>query len=115
MGSFGATEQGWFFVGGIAVFVLIQIAGLIKTAAGRPDGSKELIQAEKVLARHKMSAHSYIPTIGIDDIELRDALDRVAMSGKVIVHADGQVVGRLLPKSDTKGETRLRLIVDNTK
>jgi len=115
MGSFGATEQLWFFAGGIAVFILIQIAGLIKTVAGRPSGMKELKQAEEVLARHKMSVYSYIPTIGMDDTELRDALDLAAMHGKVILNADGQVVGRLLPKPESNVETRLRLIVDNTK
>lgn len=115
MGDFTAHEQAWFFAGALTVFCLMQIAGLIKSLAGRPTGKKELERAENVLARHKLSAFWYMPTIGVDDPELREALDRIAMHGKVILDADNRLVGRLLPKPESERGPRLRLVVDNTK
>lgn len=70
-------------------------------------------EAEKVLAAHGMSTHSYLATVGIEEEDLRAALDRFAFTGHIILDRQGNVIGKLLPK--IKKGPHLRLVVDNSK
>ncbi|GAB0154558.1 hypothetical protein MnBA_39580 [Marinobacterium sp. BA1] len=82
----------------------------------RSKESLEKAEAEKILSCHGMSAHIYMPGFGVDDQHLRQALEKMAYTGRIVLDDDGHVVGRVMPKL-VKGSTgaRLRLVVDNTK
>ena len=78
--------------------------------------SQEQAEAEKILSAHGMSTHLYMPSLGVDDQNLREALDKAAYTGRIVLDDNGYVVGRVLPKL-VKGGTgpQLRLVVDNSK
>jgi len=69
--------------------------------------------AAKVLEAHGMSAYLYLASIGAKDTTLRNAIDRYAFTGYIILDRNGEVVGKLVPKV-VKGP-HLRLVVDNTR
>lgn len=77
------------------------------------DNRSVLEDAEKILSAHGLSAHLYLPGIGVDDPVLYGALDRIAFSGRIVVDQKGNVVGKLMPKIE-KGP-HFRLVVDNSK
>ena len=72
----------------------------------RAENNHAQADAEKVLAAHGLLAHAYLPTVGTEDAELRQALDQFALDRQ------GNVC-RLLPKAAK--EPHLCLVVDNSK
>lgn len=70
-------------------------------------------QAKDFIASRGYSAHIYFPSLGVEDPELRRALDRAAVGGRIIVDSKGAIVGNLLAPEEKKGP-QLRLVVDNT-
>ncbi|HFD88032.1 MAG TPA: hypothetical protein ENJ35_10200 [Gammaproteobacteria bacterium] len=78
----------------------------------RSQEQKKRRESELILEKHGMIAQRYLPTIGIENKEHREALERIALEGYIIIDAEGSVVGKLLPKASK--EPHLRLIVDNT-
>jgi hypothetical protein len=45
------------------------------------------------LKTHGLTPVLYIPTVGVEDADLRKALDEFAFSGQVILTSDGTVIG----------------------
>lgn len=80
----------------------------------RSSEAKRRLDAEKVLQKHGLVAHTYLASFGNEDAELRDALSAFDFTNKVMLNQSGQLVGRLLPKTQKSGPG-LRLVVDNTK
>ena len=80
----------------------------------RSSDAKRRSDAEKVLQRHGLVAHTYLASFANEAAELREALSAFDFTNKVILNQSGQLVGRLLPK-DQKSGPGLRLVVDNTK
>lgn len=80
------------------------------SAAHRASMSKE--QAQIILTKHGMNTELYMPSMGIDDGELRNALDILAPPVKVVLK-NGELIGRLCPKMVSSKQTKLRLVVDN--
>lgn len=78
----------------------------------RRDRDARIAEAHKVLARHGMDAHFYLAGFGAKDEELRQALHVIEATGKIVLDANGRVVGRVLP-TEVKGP-HLCLVVDNT-
>lgn len=79
----------------------------------RAEANARRDKAQQVLKARGMDSFTYLPSFGVDDPELREALAAFDYSGRVIVDRGGYMVGRLLPKVG-KPEG-LRLVVDNTK
>ena len=107
------SAQTWLMAGVIGGFVLSQVVDLIWAFNGKTFGRKELKEAEGIVMKRGYSAYTYLPSFGVDDNELGIALDKLAFGGKIILDANGNVVGRLLPK--VVSNPKLRLVVDNTK
>ena len=77
---------------------------------------REIANSNKVLAAHGMSAHLYVPSMGIDSRDLKSALEKSASSGKIVLDSDGRVIGKVLPNIvKGKNQPKLQLVVDNTK
>ena len=68
-------------------------------------------RAEVVIARHRLSVLLYLPSVGIDDTELRGALASPAFAGRIIVDRDGRIVGKVAGRLPQ--EPYLRLVVSN--
>lgn len=68
-------------------------------------------QSLKVLREHGLDSALYIGTDGVNDEELRNAIDDLTCSGYIIIDRDNNVIGRLRPKIECK--PTLRLIVSN--
>lgn len=69
-------------------------------------------EAAAVLKKRGLTPHLYLATLGVDDDELRDALDEFAFSGYIIMNAQDEVIGKICPKV-MKGP-HLRLVVSNS-
>jgi hypothetical protein len=83
----------------------------------RSEEDQERLRATRALEAHGLTAHMYIPSMGIEDEGLREVLDRVALGSTLILSADGVLIGRVLPNMVREGRKKayLRLVVDNTK
>lgn len=68
-------------------------------------------EAVAVLKKHGLSPQLYLATIGVDDDELRSALDEFAYSGHIIMNTKNEVIGRICPRV-VKGP-QLHLVVSN--
>lgn len=71
-------------------------------------------EADKVLRAHGMQAHVYLCSFGSEPGELRKALEFNDFSNRLVLDAEGNLIGRVLPTMKTQGPG-LRLVVDNTK
>jgi hypothetical protein len=77
----------------------------------RSQASQRRSEAVAVLKKHGLSPRLYLATIGVDDDELRNALDEFAYSGHIIINSKDEVVGKICPRV-VKGP-QLRLVVSN--
>jgi hypothetical protein len=68
-------------------------------------------EAAATLRRHGLFHQRYLPSVGIENDELRGALDTLAYSGYVVMDGDDRIIGKVLPRI-TKGP-HLRLVVSN--
>lgn len=68
-------------------------------------------KALAVLKKHGLSPQLYLSTIGVEDADLRSALDEFAYSGHIIINTKGEVIGKICPRV-VKGH-HLRLVVAN--
>ena len=76
---------------------------------------EDVKKAKELLERNGYSSHLYLPSIGVRDMELAQAMERVAHQGYVTLDRDGRMVGKVLPNLKKEKNTSLRLVVDNTK
>lgn len=79
----------------------------------RLDDEARIGEAQQILEKHGLDAFFYMPGVDAEDPKLRQALDVMEYTGRIVIDRKGNVVGRLMPKV-AKG-THLRLVVDNTK
>ena len=79
----------------------------------RGEDARRRKDAERVLQKHGMEAHTYLPSFSAEPGELRDALAAFDFTNQLVLDRDGRLVGRVLPKVQTQGPG-LRLVVDNT-
>ena len=98
--------------------ILLSTGAIFALAMDRLFGVWQRIQAAQrrseavaVLKRHGLSPQLYLATIGVDDAELRRALDEFAFSGHIIMNTEDEVVGMICPRV-VKGP-HLRLVVSN--
>lgn len=70
-------------------------------------------EAKQALKQHGLTPQLYLATINTEDVELRRALDVFAFSGHIITNSDGEVVGKLCPKAESRQRPYLRLVVSN--
>jgi len=77
----------------------------------RSQGNLKRSEALAVLKRHGLTPQLYLATIGVEDTELRNALDEFAFSGHIIMNNEDEVVGKICPRV-VKGP-HLRLVVSN--
>lgn len=75
----------------------------------------ERTEAERILSSRGMSSHIYLPSFGVEDEHLRQALEKVAYTGRIVLDDGGHVVGRVLPKVVKGAGPQLKLVVDNDK
>lgn len=82
----------------------------------RSKESGERSETDRILSNHGMSAYFYMPAIGVDDQELRRALEMAAFNGRIVLDKEGRVVGKIIPKVvKASAGPHLRLVVDNSK
>lgn len=77
----------------------------------RSQAAQRRSESVAVLKKHGLSPQLYLASIGIDDADLRRALDEFAYSGHIIMNAKDEVVGTICPRV-VKGP-HLRLVVSN--
>jgi hypothetical protein len=104
---FGMNELLWFGFGAVISAALDWAVSFWR----RRQEKQRRADAAAVLLRHRLTSHLYIATVGVDDAELRSALDTFAFTGHIITNAKGEVVGKLA-RPLAKGP-RLRLVVSN--
>ena len=63
--------------------------------------------AGAVLKSHGFTPVLYVPTVGIEDPAMRNAMDEVEFSGHIIMTAEGQVVGKIAPPAQQSPLPRL--------
>ena len=68
-------------------------------------------EALAVLKKHGMSPQLYMASFGVEDHELRRAMDEFAYAGHVIIDAKGAVVGQIVPPAAKS--PHLRLVISN--
>ena len=73
---------------------------------------QDLSDAEKKIKDHGLEARLYLPTIGVENEQLFEALDCCAMSGRVIIGKNNQIIGGIAPGME-KRKPELRLVVSN--
>ncbi|CDQ10578.1 conserved protein of unknown function [Acidithiobacillus ferrivorans] len=98
----------WFAV----LFVLV--ANLLLTIWKRMQAQRRRAHALDVLKTHGLTPVLYIPTVGVDDADLRKALDEFAFSGQVILTSDGTVVGGFAGSAAIGPLPHLMPVVPNT-
>lgn len=94
----------------IGVVLGVAIDWLLRTWQRR-QSDRRRSEAVHFLKKHGLSPQLYLASIGVDDPELRRAIDEFAYSGHLIVNAQNEVVGKLCPRV-VKGP-HLRLIVSS--
>lgn len=105
-----------FVIGAVVctALALYLIERAINTVSQRSERQKRESDSE-LLARHGMTAHLYMPAMGITDPDLRMALERSASRNQIILDQQGQVVGKVLPRiAQASSRPHLRLVVDNS-
>lgn len=90
------NELIWIIIGGVLVFAMERI---IERAWQGPERAARQNKAKSVLKKFGLTPHLYLPTSGVDDAELRDALDTFAFSGHIITNSAGEVVGKIIPSA----------------
>jgi hypothetical protein len=98
----------WFAV----LFVLV--ANLLLTIWKRMQAQRRRAHALDVLKTHGLTPVLYIPTIGVEDADLREALDEFAFSGQIIQASDGTVIGGFAGSAAKGPRHNLRYVVPNT-
>lgn len=97
----------WFLTG---VAFALAMSGLFRSYQRR-NAAQRRRDSAAVLKKHGLEERLYVPSIGVDGVELRNALDEFAYSGRIILNARDEVVGRICP-TVMKGP-QLRLVVSN--
>ncbi|CCN38636.1 conserved exported hypothetical protein [Vibrio nigripulchritudo SFn27] len=70
-------------------------------------------QSREVLQRYGLDTELYLGTLGVNDKELRDAIDDFRFTGHVIVDRNGGIIGGLVPNVPVRPKPKLRLVVSN--
>ncbi len=101
------------FIAGVVVTVGVEwIYSFWQTA----ERAHRRADAKKLLAKNGLYPSLYLATIGIEDHELRSALDEYAFHGYIIFNSGGAVVGRIVPEvQQAKKRPYLRLVVSDGK
>lgn len=97
----------WFLTGVAFALAMSRLCRFCQ----RSNAAQRQSDAVAVLTKHGLAAKPYVPSIGVDDVELRNALDEFAYSGKLILNAKNEVVGRICP-TVVRG-SQLRLVASN--
>ena len=74
--------------------------------------TEDLNKSKQLLMKYGMRAELYLPTLGIEDNELRELLDNFSYSGHIVIDKNNQLVGKLIPKVE-RASPKLRLVVSN--
>ena len=101
------NELLWLFFGVMLTAVLDRLFWFWR----RSEEARRRRDAAQTLKHHGLTPQLYLATIGIEDAELRSALDTFAFTGHIITNTKGEVVGRLCLRGE-KGP-HLRLVVSN--
>lgn len=106
---------GWHALGLVAATLVVNFfVGWSLRLWRNAEHKQRLQDAEKVLRAHDMHAHVYLSSFVRDPGDLRNALEVCDSSNRLVLDAQGNVVGRVLPTVQAQGPG-LRLVVDNTK
>lgn len=100
-------------VGAILLVILIIDKSLEKWL--KAIDQQELKEARDLLEKHGYTSHLYCPSIGVKDMKIAHAMERVAHNGFLMLDKDGRLVGKALPNLKKEKHSSLRLVVDNTK
>ena len=92
-----------------ALFVLV--VDFVRLFWRRLRANQRRVEAVAILKSHSLNALLYVPTVGIEDPALRNAMEEFAFSGHIIMSIEGQVVGKI---AGTAQQSRHpRLVVSN--
>lgn len=97
-----------YYTAGMIVTCIIDYA---ISVFNRIDRQKQCAEAENLLKKYNMSSHIYLPTLGIENIELRKAL--AAFNSRIIIDENDCIVGGIIPKAEKS--CHLQLVVNNGK
>lgn len=101
-----------FFIGVVVTVGVEWLCNFSQSA----ERNRRRADAKKLLAKNGLTPVLYLSTIGIEDRELRSALDEYAFHGYIIFNSDGVAVGRIVPEvQQAKKHPHLRLVVSNGK
>lgn len=86
------------------VFVLV--VNFVHSFWLRHRADQRRADAGAVLKSHGLTPELYLPTVGIKDPSLRNAMDEFAFSGHIIMNAEGQVVGKIAKTAQQRPHLR---------
>ncbi|MFT0547010.1 hypothetical protein ACMHYO_11815 [Allopusillimonas ginsengisoli] len=98
--------RGTYLACGVVLATLVRVA---LCAWGQALDRRRSRQAREVLKRHGLTPQLYLASVGVDDLELRSALDEFSSGGYIVTDKEGNIVGKLCPK--VVQIPRLRLVV----
>lgn len=105
----------WSLAGDVsAILLLFMLADLGLRKWLKIKESEEVKKAKELLEKNGFTSHIYIPSIGVNNKELAEAMARVSSDGYVLLDKEGKLVGKVLPNLRKEKHTSLRLVVDNT-
>ncbi|MBN6740145.1 hypothetical protein JKG47_06290 [Acidithiobacillus sp. MC6.1] len=96
-------EVGLVFYG--ALFALV--VDFLRRFRRRYRANRKRADAGAVLKSHGLTPVLYVPTVGIADPALRNAMDEFSFSGHIIMNAEGQVVGKIAGTAQQRPHPRL--------
>src|SRR5690606_36586620 len=88
--------RGVYLACGVLLATLVHVAFC---AWGQGLGRGKSRQAREVLKRHGLTPQLYLASVGVDDLELRAALDEFSFAGYIITDKEGNIVGKLCPRA----------------
>jgi hypothetical protein len=94
----------------IGVLLMMCVDGMLKLWR-QSQAMQRHINARNTLHHHGLTPRLYLATIGVDNVELRAAMDEFACSGHIILNDNGEVIGNLVATHAERPP--LRLVVRN--
>ena len=88
-----------------ALFVLV--VDFVRRFWRRLRANQRRADARAILRTQGLTPVLYVPTVGIEDTALRNAMDEFAFSGHIIMNAEGQVVGKIAGTAQQSPHPRL--------
>ena len=87
------------------LFVLV--VDFVRSFWLRHRANQRRADAGAILKSHALTPVLYVPTVGIEDPAVRNAMDEFAFSGHIIMNAEGQVVGKIAGTAQQRPHPRL--------